>query len=194
MDALFTIPYGEYAATDKLVKYAMEAGEKVSAFIPSSRQEKGIDLILYRDTGFANEFLTVQVKQSRTYYGNRVLKVNGQKVPVVGALWFNRFVVPDNADWFVFVGTRVVHPQSWDKSSITDVSWDPLILAFNKREMKNFMASVKQRKDPTKDDKMFDFYYDDKGHVYQNRGCPTPREVTQYLLENRISDILSSFK
>ena len=194
MDAIFTIPYGEYAATDKLVKCAKVAGEKVSAFIPASRQEKGIDLILYRDTGSANEFLTVQVKQSRTYYENKVLKVNGQKVPVVGACLFYRFDVPDNADWFLFVGTRVVHPQSWDKASIRDVSWDPLILAFNKSEMKSFMAGVKQRKDPTKDDKMFDFCYNDNGKVYQKRGCQEPRDVTQYLLENRINDILSSFK
>ena len=194
MDAIFTIPYGEYAATDKLVKYAMTLGEKVSAFVPASRQEKGIDLIFYRDTGVCNEFLTVQVKQSRTYYENRVLKVDSKKVPVVGFLWFNRFAVPDNADWFLLVGTRVVHPQSLYRASITDVSWDPLILAFNKSEMKSFMASVKQRKDPAKDDKMFGFCYDEDGRVYQSRGCASNREVTKYLLENRIADVLSSFK
>jgi len=37
MDAIFTIPYGEYSVADELSK------EKLSVFIPSSRQEKGIE-------------------------------------------------------------------------------------------------------------------------------------------------------
>ena len=193
MDAIFTIPYGEFAAADKLIK-SVTKYRKVSAFVPASRQEKGIDLVLYSDVGAKNEFMTVQVKQSRTYYENKVITVGGKKVPVTGYLWFNRFDVPDNADWFLLVGTRVVHPKTWNKASVTDVSWDPIILAFNNAEMKTFMANVKQRKNPTKDDKMFGFHYDDNGRVYQVRGCAVNCDVTDYLLENRITEILKSFK
>ncbi len=193
MDAIFTIPYGEFAAADKLVNLITKK-KKVSAFVPASRQEKGIDLVLYSDTGIKNEFITVQVKQSRTYYENKTISVNGKKVPVTGYLWFNRFDVPDNADWFLLIGTRVVHPKAWDKASITDVAWDPIILALNNDEMKNFMLNVKQRKNPTKDDKMFGFHYDDNGNVYQVRGCAVNQDVTKYLLENRLTEIINSFK
>ena len=193
MDAIFTISYGEFAAADKLIKLITKH-KKVSAFVPASRQEKGIDLIFYSDAVAKNEFVTVQVKQSRTYYENKTITVGGKKVPVTGYLWFNRFDVPDNADWFLLVGTRVVHPKAWDKASITDVAWDPIILALNNAEMKTFMANVKQRKNPTKDDKMFGFHYDDNGHVYQVRGCAINQDVTDFLLENRLADILKSFK
>lgn len=193
MDAIFTIPYGEFAAADKLIKLLTPI-KKVSAFVPASRQEKGIDFVMYADTGVKNEFLTIQVKQSRTYYENKIIEVNGKKVPVTGYLWFNRFDVPNNADWFLLVGTRVVHPKSWDKASITDVAWDPIILALNNAEMNSFMSNVKQRKNPTKDDKMFGFHYDDKGNVYQVRGCAANQDVTRLLLENRLADILNSFK
>lgn len=193
MDAIFTIPYGEFAAADKLINL-LKTQKNVSAFVPASRQEKGIDLVLYSDTGVKNEFLTVQVKQSRTYYKNVLINVGGKKVPVTGYLWFNRFVVPDNADWFLLVGTRVVHPKAWDKASIGDVAWDPIILAFNKDEMKAFMANVKTRKNPSKDDKMFGFHYDDNGNIYQVRGCATNQDATKFLLENRIANILKSFK
>ena len=193
MDAIFTIPYGEFAAADKFVQLAKKH-KRVSVFVPASRQEKGIDLVFYSDTGVKNEFLTVQVKQSRTYYENKVITVSGKKVPVTGYLWFNRFVVPNNADWFFLVGTRVIHPKDWKKASIADVSWDPLILALNNKEMKTFMANVKQRTNPTKEDKMFGFHYDDNGRVYQARGCIANQDVTHLLLENRLSEILASFK
>ena len=193
MDAIFTIPYGEFAAADKLIK-SVTKYRKVSAFVPASRQEKGIDLVQYSDVGAKNEFMTVQVKQSRTYYENKVINVGGKKVPVTGYLWFNRFDVPDNADWFLLVGTRVVHPKAWDKASITDVSWDPIILAFNNAEMKTFMANVKQRKNPTKDDKMFGFGFDDAKCIFQTRGYSEIRDMSQYKIENRLAEISNSFK
>ena len=56
MDAIFTIPYGEFAAADKLIK-SVTKYRKVSAFVPASRQEKGIDLVLYSDVGAKNEFI-----------------------------------------------------------------------------------------------------------------------------------------
>ena len=193
MDAIFTIPYGEFAAADKLIKLVKEH-KKVSAFIPASRQEKGIDFILYSENGAKIEFITIQVKQSRTYYENKIIDVGGKKIPVTGYLWFNRFTVPNNADWFLLVGTRVLHPKVWEKASITDIAWDPIILAFNKDEMKSFMVNVKQRTNPTKDDKMFGFHYNDKGQVYQVRGCAINQDVTHFLLENRLLDIVKSFK
>ena len=192
MDALFTIPYGEYAVADRLTKLIND--KKVSIFIPASRQEKGIDMLIYAYENGKNKISTVQVKQSRTYYENKVITVEGVKMPVTGYLWFNRFEVPENADWIILTGTRVIHPQTWEKSGIKDVSWDPIMLVFTGDEMRDFMKNVKQRKDPTKDDKMFGFWYDDNGEIYQERGCAVNRKMSQYLIENRIVDITASIK
>ncbi|MEE1198051.1 MAG: hypothetical protein U0K54_02765 [Acutalibacteraceae bacterium] len=192
MDAIFSIPYGEYAVADKLTN--LIKSKNISIFIPASRQEKGIDLLVYSFDGKNNQIASVQVKQSRTYYKNKLLPVNGKKIPVTGYLWFNRFDVPDNADWIILTGTRVVHPTNWEKASINDVSWDPIMLAFTHDEMTVFMSNVKQKKDPTKDDKMFGFWYDEEGNIYQERGCPVNREMNAYLIEKRISEIAASIK
>lgn len=192
MDAMFSIPYGEYAVADKLTK--LISSKKVSIFIPASRQEKGIDMIVYAFDGKKNQFASVQVKQSRTYYQDKVIVVNGKSVPVSGYLWFNRFDVPDNADWLILTGTRVIHPSAWKNAGIKDVSWDPIMLAFTRNEMSAFMNNVKQRKNPTKDDKMFGFWYDEKGNIYQTRGCSVNREMNAYLIENRIAEITASIK
>jgi len=192
MDAMFSIPYGEYAVADKLTK--LISSKKVSIFIPASRQEKGIDMIVYAFDGKKNQFASVQVKQSRTYYQDKVIVVNGKSVPVSGYLWFNRFDVPDNADWLILTGTRVIHPSAWKNAGIKDVSWDPIMLAFTRNEMSAFMNDVKQRKNPTKDDKMFGFWYDEEGNIYQTRGCSVNREMNAYLIENRIAEITASIK
>ncbi len=192
MDAMFSIPYGEYAVADKLTK--LISSKKVSIFIPASRQEKGIDMIVYAFDGKKNQFASVQVKQSRTYYQDKVIVVNGKSVPVSGYLWFNRFDVPDNADWLILTGTRVIHPATWKNAGIKDVSWDPIMLAFTRNEMNAFMNNVKQRKNPTKDDKMFGFWYDEEGNIYQTRGCFVNREMNAYLIENRIAEITASIK
>ncbi len=44
MQPVFTLQYGEFAVADYLSKNIKEA----SVFIPSSAQEKGIDLLLYK--------------------------------------------------------------------------------------------------------------------------------------------------
>lgn len=50
MQPVFTLQYGEFAVADYLSKSIKEA----SVFIPSSAQEKGIDLLLY-NSNFALE-------------------------------------------------------------------------------------------------------------------------------------------
>ena len=67
------------------------------------------------------------------------------------------------------------------------------MLAFTNKEMAAFMAEVKQKKDPTKDDKMFGFGFDDDKHISQTRGYATVRDMSHYLIENRIDEIRNSF-
>jgi hypothetical protein len=51
----------------------------------------------------------------------------------------------------------------------------------------------RQKRDPTKDDKMFGFGFDSTKAVFQTRGWPEIRDMSHYLIENRIDEITHSF-
>ena len=158
MQPIFTIQYAEF----KTANYFSDEIKNCSVFIPSSAQEKGIDLLLYRNSHSQNRVVTIQVKMSRTYYGKRNKDHKYY-------LWFNRYEVPDNADWNVLVG---IYPKIVNKpKGGTNVTWETIMLAL------------------TKDDKMFGFCFDDENVIYQNRGWPTERDMSSYLIKNRISEI-----
>ena len=183
MEPIFTMQYGEFAVADYLSKKIKNA----SVFIPASAQEKGIDLLLYRHQNGCNTTNTIQVKMSRTYYSEKA----DAKYPY--HLWFNRFPLQKNANWYVLVGIYAKRPDEVETAKASSTSWDTIMLAFTNKEMSAFMASVKQKKDPTKDDKMFGFSFDDAKKVYQTRGYPEHRDMTAYLIENRIDEIKNSF-
>ena len=70
MEPLFSIEYSEYCVADTLSKLLYTPKQfNVSVFVPTSRQEKGIDLMLYRheDATCHNFTATIQVKSSRVY-------------------------------------------------------------------------------------------------------------------------------
>ena len=67
MEPIFTLQYGEYAVADYLKKHL----KNVSVFVPTSAQEKGIDLLLYKFKKNKHKVLTVQVKMSRTYLSEK---------------------------------------------------------------------------------------------------------------------------
>ena len=184
MEPVFTIQYAEYAVADYLAKKL-----KTSVFIPSSAQEKGIDLLLYRhDAKDGNKVATVQVKMSRVYIDEK------KQLPgYYNHLWFSRFAVQENADWFVLVG---VYPEfSKTKGKATKPSkWETIMLAFTKSEMKQFMSEVKQKKNTEKDDRMFGFSFNGQKSIFQTRGFKTYRDMSGYLIEKRLGEITESIK
>ena len=183
MEPIFTMQYGEFAVADYLSKKIKDA----SVFIPASAQEKGIDLLLYRHLNGCNTTNTIQVKMSRTYYSEK----STAEFPYY--LWFNRFPVQKNANWYILVGIYAKRPEDVATAKAKSTSWDTVMLAFTNKEMAAFMAEVKQKKDPTKDDKMFGFGFDDEKHIAQTRGYATVRDMSHYLIENRIDEIRNSF-
>lgn len=184
MEPIFTMQYGEFAVADYLSKHIKNA----SVFIPASAQEKGIDLLLYRHLNGCNTTNTIQVKMSRTYYSDK----SDADYPYY--LWFNRFPVPKNADWIVLVGIYAKRPDNIENAKAKSTSWDTIMLAFTNKEMSAFMSEVKQKKDPSKDDKMFGFAFNDEKYIVQTRGCPEVRDMSCYRIENRIEEIKNSFK
>ena len=184
MQPIFTMQYGEFKVAD----YLTDNIKGSSVFIPASAQEKGIDLLLYRNDGGRNKVVTIQVKMSRTYYDYHDGFSNH--------LWFNRFVVQPNADWYILMGIYARHPKE-DKatsSKVADNGWDHIMLAFTNTEMAGFMDSVRQKKNPGKPDSMFGFSFDeDQTQVLQTRGFKEPRDMTRFLIQNRIDEIGASF-
>ena len=183
MEPIFTMQYGEFAVADYLAKKIKNS----SVFIPASAQEKGIDLLLYRHKNGKNTTNTIQVKMSRTYNIERTNK----KLPYL--LWFNRFSVQENANWYVLVGIYAKLPDDVE-AKVKSASWDTIMLAFTNEEMSKFMSEVKQNKNPLKDDKMFCFSFDDDKNIYQTRGYVEHRDMSKYLIENRLEQISNSFK
>lgn len=181
MEPIFTIQYGEFAVADYLSKKISGA----SIFVPASAQEKGIDLLLYKYSNGANLVTTVQVKMSRTYYD--VSK------KYQGTLWFNRFVPQENADWFVLVGIYADVPMERAVSTRA-TQWNKIMLAFKNSETKRFMNEVRLKKNPNQEDKMFGFGFNGKGEIRQTRGYAEERNMTQYLIENRIKEIENSLR
>ena len=181
--------YGEFSVTDYLLKNL----KNISAFIPASAQEKGIDLLLYRHNNIhnQNQVVTFQVKMSRTYY-NDLYKKQRSKKKYPYDLWFNRFEVQPNADWYILVGIYARHSKNINARA-DSTYWDTIMLAFTNSEIRSFIENVRQKKDSTKYDKMFGFSFDNDKRIDQTRGCAKPRDMSKYLIENRINDINNSF-
>lgn len=182
MEPIFSMQYGEFAVADYLSKHIKNA----SVFIPASAQEKGIDLLLYCHCNGCNTTSTIQVKMSRTYYSDKI----GTGYPYY--LWFNRFPICANANWYILVGIYAKRPDNVATAKVNGVSWDTIMLAFTKKEMAAFMSEVKQKKDPTKDDRMFGFGFDDAKNIYQTRGYSEVRNMFDYRIENRLDEIEKS--
>ena len=78
-------------------------------------------------------------------------------------------------------------------AGVKSTTWDTIMLAFTNKEMSLFMSEVKQKKDPTKDDRMFGFGFDSSKAIYQTRGFREIRDMSQYLIENRLDEIRNTF-
>ena len=173
----FTMQYGEFAVADFLTKNIKNS----SVFIPSSPQQKGIDLLLYRYQNKRNMTNTIQVKMSRSYKNKKWSNI----------LWFNRFEVPENADWIILVGIYAEKTQDPKKLNI---KWNEIMLAFTNEEMKKFMSEVKKKNDPEKDDGMFAFGFNEPNEILQTRGYHEERCMSKYLIQNRLQEIENSFE
>lgn len=118
MQPIFTMQYGEFAVADYLSKKI----KGTSVFIPASAQEKGIDLLLYRYDNGCNKTNTIQVKMSRTYYNDK----EDSGYPFY--LWFNRFPVQQNANWYILVGIYAKHSDDVKNAGAKSTKWDTIML------------------------------------------------------------------
>jgi hypothetical protein len=182
MDPVFTLQWPEFLLANRLQKLLTKSAG-FSVFVPTSRQEKGIDLAIIRKiTKGASRVATIQIKASRTYTPVPPKRETTKRFQFY--TWFNRFEVPDEADFFLLFGMYAPDPSQTIKVSS---SWyKDCTLLFTLDEMKNFMDTCLTVSGQP--DKMFGFGFDDEEKVVQTRGDKDRqfKDYTSYLLANRI--------
>jgi len=167
MDAIFTLPYSEYAATNMLAE-RFKPSKGYSVFVPASRAEKGVDLLLAARGLSGTNVLAFQVKASRTYPGTPAKRaVKNRRFAYY--TWFNRFEVPHQADFFMLYG--LFPSEQGTAKKVAKSWWDSLCLVFSQNEMVDFMKEIKTKTGTP--DRMFGFGFDDPAEVWLTRGFET---------------------
>ncbi len=188
MEPIFTIPYSEYLSANLLSQY-FKAKDGYSIFIPASRQEKGIDILLTKRGNGSLQCASFQVKSSRTY-SPLPAKREGT-IRFSYSTWFNKFLVPKEADFFLLVG--IYPPEENRTRKSTHSWWNSVVLMFTQKEMESFMDQVKTKQGNS--DKMFGFGFDDSSKIVLTRGDQnrTMKDYSSYLFESRIGEIQKMF-
>ena len=185
MDPVFTLQWPEFILANRL-QTLLPKSEGFSVLIPASRQEQGIDLALLRKLpNGTSRVVTIQIKASRTYMPDPPKRETTQRYRFY--TWFNRFDVPNEADFFLLFGMYA--PDAGRTAKVGAEWYKDCTLLFNFQEMKEFMSSCLTVKGSL--DQMFGFGFDDRSKIVQSRGDKERRskDFTRYLLETRISDL-----
>lgn len=189
MDAIFTLPYSEYEAINVLKK---KLKSSCSFYIPTSRQQKGIDFIIHNN--IKNKHLRIQVKSSRAYIDEPREKKNKKRMYKYH-LWFNNFIdryEPGNADYYLLFGLYPEYNQFKNIKS-KEAFWKSIVLCFSEKEMFDLLKSIKKTKN-NKTDRFFDISFDDPRQVFGSRGFSENINLSRFLLEKKISEIENKLK
>jgi hypothetical protein len=182
MNPVFTLPYSEFAVAQEMQKLVRSC----SVFVPASRQQKSVDLLLFNlETA---KVISIQVKSSRVYPSSP--RVNSVRRQFIHTTWFNVFDVPSEPDWFILVG---IYPQDHGHTKSQSATWwSTIMLAFTQDEMSQFMQTVRTKSG--KADRFFYFGFDNKTEIFQTRGREdgSNPSFTDKLLENRISELCNA--
>jgi hypothetical protein len=185
MDAVFTLPYSEFAIAESFIK-EFKTKDGYSVFVPVSRTEKGIDLVLTRRSDGVTKVVTFQIKSSRTYPGTAPKrKVKHHRYQHY--TWLNRFDVPEQADFVVLFGLYAPAERAGHKTNRS--WWKSHVLVFSNKEAATLLASVKTR--GGKPDRMFGFGFDSSDEAWLTRGSESgePVEYSAHLLKRQIRRI-----
>jgi hypothetical protein len=156
--------------------------EGYSLLVPLSRQETGIDLAILKKQGGAHRTLTMQIKASRSFPGSQPKRETTLRF--LHYTWFNRFQVPEDADFILLVGMYA--PDTGRTRRVSAKWYQDCTLLFTRQEMSNFMNSCLTV--GGKPDGMFGFGFDAPTKVILTRGDQQRRleDYSKYLLDARM--------
>lgn len=181
MDGIFTLPYSEYRVAETLVKLFPKK-EGFALFVPTSRQEKGIDLLLFNRA--KGKTVTIQVKSSRAYQHDSTKSKNKY------GIWLNNFITQcekGEADFYIIYG---LYPVYNEKNINAKECWKEILLCYSQKEMLATLNRVRLAKTPEEKDRFFGYEFDSDKKVFSGRGFGPEREdVSRYLLQAKIPAI-----
>jgi len=183
MDPVITLPFSENLVINELEK-KFNKRDGYSILIPSTRQQKGFDLLLYNSK--SKKSLTIQVKGSRTY--NPAPPKNNKAIKYKNYTWFSKFKIEKGlADFYVLFGLFITNPTSQEKSrSVKRNDWyDHILMIFTEGEMIEFLGNLKL-KTQDKADTKFSFGFSDKKRIVLTRGTRAHIDYSDKLFHKRI--------
>ncbi len=173
MEPIVTLPYSEWLVAERLME-ALPVRQGYSVYVPLSRQQKGVDLLITRRSNGVSRSATLQVKYSRAYEPKRG--------PFHFAIWFRSFPVPEQADFFVLAA---LYPNITGRGTGPKSKWWlPLLLLFRRDEMSEFLASLRTKSGVP--DRMFYFGFDSPDQVVLTRGAAEERDFTDFTFSKRV--------
>ena len=182
MDPVFTLQWPEFLMANRL-QDLLPKSQGYSVLVPASRQERGIDLaIIRKKIKSKSRVVTIQIKASRTYLQVPPRRETTQRMRF--HTWFNRFDVPEEADFCLLVGMYA--PNSSQTTGVGPEWYRDCTLLFTLQEMKDFMSTCLTV--GGKPDGKFSFGFNDDSRIVQTRGDQDRRskDFTRYLLDKRI--------
>lgn len=189
MEPVFTLSYSEYCVGIQLQE-AFKRKEGFSLFVPMSRQEKGVDLLLTKRNSERMACVAIQVKASRTYSPKPSKSGIGKQFRYY--TWFNTFDVPKEADYILMVG--LYPPEEGRTNKRASSWWSAVMLAFPYTDLVQFMENVKTR--TGNPDRMFGFGFNEPTKITQTRGDKDRGFVdySKYLLQNQVEAIKAKLR
>ncbi len=184
MEAIFSLPYSEYATILQLQKH-LTRKKGYAIFVPTSRQQKGIDFLIQNTR--TKKVLTVQVKSSRSWVHTDPV-IAEQKKEYLYNFWFANFMknyTPALADIYILFGLYpVYHPSKNIKSK--GQFWKSLVLVFTDEEMGGILKQIKTKRTGNPD-RFFYIAFTTTSDVVCTRGFSSPSNLAPHVLERRIS-------
>ncbi len=181
MDPVFTLQWCEFLVAQELQRLFPKS-KHYSVLVPTSRQEKGIDLALVRkQPGEKSRVALIQVKSSRTYMSEPPMRTATRRYRYF--TWFNRFDPSPEADFFVLIGMYAPDPSRTKSVNAAWYKHCTLLLTFT--EMEELMRSCLTV--GGRPDRMFGFGFDSEDEIVQTRGDQHRqfKDFTACLLQRR---------
>jgi hypothetical protein len=182
MEGIFTIPYSEYAIINNLNQH-FKKQDGFSIFIPTNRQEKGIDFIIMNTNN--KKVITVQVKSSRVYFP----AITNKKREYQYYLWLSNFIKKyeiGNADYYMIFGSYPVYESNTNIGAKYKF-WKEIILCYSEKDMFNLLKNVKTKQG--KPNSFFDFGFNNEDDICSVRGLDKPLKSRKHLLLNQLDNI-----
>ena len=185
MNPIFSLPYSEYEAIIQM-QHHFKKKDGFSIFIPTSRQQKGIDFIILNTTN--SKVLRFQVKGSRPY--------DGENERFKHTFWFNNFSFPDRyklgaADVYILFGLYPAYNVDKNIKSRSQF-WKSLVLAFRDSEMRKFLDGIRTKKGE-KDRFFYISFNDPSAEIVVTRGNPNRQkkieDIKDHLLANKVPEL-----